>query len=44
MDGAWLRNVADRDWRASLQVDYLIHRLDGVPQSQIDEWMAAGQN
>lgn len=23
------------------QVDYLIHRLDGVPQSQVDAWMAA---
>lgn len=22
-----------------LQVDYLIHRLDGVPQEQIDTWM-----
>ncbi|WVQ63419.1 chorismate mutase [Kwoniella botswanensis] len=22
-----------------VEVDYLLHRLDGVPQSQIDEWM-----
>ncbi|KAK8850618.1 chorismate mutase [Kwoniella newhampshirensis] len=32
-----------RDWVIPLtkdvEVDYLIHRLDGVPQSQIDEWM-----
>ena len=25
--------------KSSSQVDYLIHRLDGVPQSQIDQWM-----
>jgi chorismate mutase len=23
-----------------VEVDYLIHRLEGVPQSQIDAWMA----
>lgn len=23
----------------SHQVDYLVHRLDGVPQAQIDAWM-----
>lgn len=32
-----------RDWVIPLtkdvEVDYLIHRLDGVPQAQIDEWM-----
>ncbi|WVQ86135.1 chorismate mutase [Cryptococcus sp. DSM 104549] len=32
-----------RDWVIPLtkdvEVDYLIHRLDGVPQEQIDEWM-----
>ncbi|WWD20797.1 chorismate mutase [Kwoniella shandongensis] len=32
-----------RDWVIPLtkdvEVDYLIHRLDGVPQTQIDEWM-----
>ncbi|KAJ9110774.1 hypothetical protein QFC20_002815 [Naganishia adeliensis] len=34
-----------RDWVIPLtkdvEVDYLIHRLDGVPQSQVDAWMAA---
>ncbi|OCF36015.1 chorismate mutase [Kwoniella heveanensis BCC8398] len=33
-----------KDWVIPLtkdvEVDYLIHRLDGVSQSQIDEWMA----
>ncbi|UOH85168.1 chorismate mutase [Cryptococcus neoformans] len=32
-----------KDWVIPLtkdvEVDYLIHRLDGVPQSQIDDWM-----
>ncbi|WWC65275.1 chorismate mutase [Kwoniella dejecticola CBS 10117] len=32
-----------KDWVIPLtkdvEVDYLLHRLDGVPQSQIDEWM-----
>ncbi len=23
----------------NLQVDYLIHRLDGVPQEDIDRWL-----
>jgi hypothetical protein len=25
--------------RTDKQVDYLIHRLEGVSQEQIDEWM-----
>lgn len=25
------------------QVDYLVHRLDGVSQEQIDTWLAAGK-
>jgi chorismate mutase len=32
-----------RDWVIPLtkdvEVDYLVHRLDGVPQAQIDAWM-----
>lgn len=26
-----------------VEVDYLVHRLDGVPQEQIDEWMKQGK-
>ncbi|ODO05894.1 chorismate mutase [Cryptococcus amylolentus CBS 6273] len=37
-----------RDWVIPLtkdvEVDYLIHRLDNVPQSQIDEWLAKGKS
>jgi chorismate mutase len=36
-----------RDWVIPLtkevEVDYLIHRLEGVDQTQIDEWMKAGE-
>ncbi len=36
-----------RDWVIPLtkdvEVDYLLHRLDGVPQEQIDAWMAVGK-
>jgi hypothetical protein len=36
-----------RDWVIPLtkdvEVDYLEHRLEGVGQSQIDEWMRAGE-
>ncbi|KAL7421463.1 chorismate mutase aro7 [Cryptotrichosporon argae] len=36
-----------RDWVIPLtkdvEVDYLVHRLDGVPQDQIDAWLAAGK-
>ncbi|KAJ9110483.1 hypothetical protein QFC19_001609 [Naganishia cerealis] len=36
-----------RDWVIPLtkdvEVDYLIHRLDGVPQSQVDAWMSVGE-
>jgi hypothetical protein len=27
-------------WAELCQVDYLIHRLDGVPQETIDAWMS----
>ncbi|WVQ77048.1 chorismate mutase [Cryptococcus sp. DSM 104548] len=37
-----------RDWVIPLtkdvEVDYLIHRLDNVPQSQIDEWLEKGKS
>lgn len=26
-----------------VEVDYLVHRLDGVPQEQIDAWMKGGE-
>jgi chorismate mutase len=36
-----------RDWVIPLtkdvEVDYLVHRLDGVPQAQIDAWMNGGK-
>ncbi|TXT10339.1 uncharacterized protein COLE_04273 [Cutaneotrichosporon oleaginosum] len=36
-----------RDWIIPLtkdvEVDYLVHRLDGVPQEQIDAWMAGAK-
>ncbi|KAL1412632.1 chorismate mutase aro7 [Vanrija albida] len=36
-----------RDWVIPLtkdvEVDYLVHRLEGVPQEQIDAWLAGGK-
>ncbi|TXT13034.1 hypothetical protein VHUM_01435 [Vanrija humicola] len=36
-----------RDWVIPLtkdvEVDYLVHRLEGVPQEQIDTWLAGGK-
>lgn len=30
-------------YRSKQQVDYLLTRLDGVPQSQVDTWLAQSE-